>query len=95
MVLTGNGPILVLTTCPAACHPRLHEALARRGFEKYIACEVPLEAVRRSYGPAFEVIAANLDEERPVRVIDYDGLRVFRNVSLSDIDDPVSCDEAV
>ena len=91
LLLTTSGPILVVTLLEAADHPRLREELARRGFDSYLAWRVPYAEVRRAYGGDVEEMVGNLDPERPLRVVDFDGRRVFRRLHLSRLEDPLVC----
>ncbi len=76
----------------AADHPRLRQELARRGFDSYVAWCVPYDDVRCAYGSDVDTLAAILDAERPMRVVDFDGRRVFRRLHLSRLEDPLVCD---
>ena len=89
LILTEAGPILIMTIHAEAAHPEVRAAMRRRGYSKFIAYPVPADRVHSAYGVPFEVIAANLDETRPVRVLDFDGVRVFHNVPLSQLDSSV------
>ena len=86
LVLTEGGAILVLTNYPGIGDQRLTAMLRRKGLHKFIAYPVPLEHVRQLYGVPFEVIAAELQRVQGVRVLDYDGARIFRRFSLSALD---------
>lgn len=90
VVLTENGPLLILTNFPGIGDRRVKEVLSRRGFNKFIAYSLPIEHVRRAYGVPFEVISAELQRVDAVRVLDYDGARIFDNFSLSELDHPFS-----
>jgi hypothetical protein len=83
LALTEGGPVLALTNAPGSGESAVAEVLRRRDFAKFIAYELPVEQVRSSYGVAFEVIVAELQRARGARVLDYDGSRIFRNLSLS------------
>ena len=85
VALTEAGAILVLTNYPEVEDPRLRAMLERRGYAKFIAYSVPLEPVRRSYGRSFDLVAADLGRRAGARVLDYNGARVFRNFSLSEM----------
>ena len=83
LALTERGPVLALTNAPGSGEAALADVLLRRDFSKFIAYELPLEQVQQSYGLPFEVIVSELQHSRGARVLDYDGSRIFRNLSLS------------
>ncbi len=85
LILTENGPLLVMTSHACITEKRLLEAMRIRGIEKFIAYEVPAERLHDYYGIPFEVIAADLDRGKDVRVLDFDGLQIFDRVSFADL----------
>lgn len=89
LVLTGEGPMLVVLRDGTDPDTALRRSLARRGHSKFIACPVSPEDVRRAYGTPFQVISDGLTERHPVRVLDFDGRRVFGNLSLRRVGPPV------
>ncbi len=89
LVFTGTGPILVLTTFTAITEPGLTEKLAHKGIVKFIAYEVPIDRVKALYGVPFEVIAADLEGARDMRVLDFNGHHIFNSFSLSELGDPI------
>ena len=49
IIFTGTGPILILTSCSSFTDPKLIEKLAAKGIRKFIACELPVESVKKKY----------------------------------------------
>jgi hypothetical protein len=86
---TGTGPIVVLTSYVSLTAPLFVEKLNVKGINKFIAYEVPVEDVKKMYGKHFEVVMNDLHQEDDLRVLDYDGHRIFRNFSLSSLGPPV------
>ena len=82
---TGTGPILILTTYEALNHPKLVEKLAVKGIRKFIAFEVAEERARALYGKHFDVILRDLNQTDDLRVLDYDGHRIFLKFSFGEI----------
>jgi hypothetical protein len=68
---------------------QLKQGLRRRGHGKFIAWPVPYDRVQRAYGIVFDTIASNLSNQQPLRVLDFDGRRVFETVSVSRLRSPV------
>jgi hypothetical protein len=89
ILFTGTGPILILTSYESFTDPKLVEKLKTKGIQKFIACEVPLEAVKNRYGGHFSVILGDLHQTDDLRVLDYNGHNVFYNFSFSDMGKPV------
>ena len=89
LVLTGEGPMLVVLRDGTDPGTALRRSLERRGHRKFIACPVSPDDVRRAYGDPFQLIADGLTERHPVRVLDFDGRRVFGNLSLRRLGPPM------
>lgn len=91
IVFSGTGPILVLTTYPDVEDERLLQKLSHKGITKFIAYEVPIDRVQSIYGVPFEVIAADLEHNEDLRVLDFNGHHIFNRFSFSDLGDPITC----
>ena len=88
LVLSETGPVLILTNFPDIRDRRLMAVLQRKGFTKFIAYSLPVEQVRQVYGVPFEVISAELQRVEAVRVLDYDGSRIFDSFSIGELHHP-------
>ncbi len=82
---TGTGPILILTSYDSIIEPRLVEKLATKGIKKFICYEVSEDKVKKQYGNHFNVVMGDLNQTDDLRVLDYDGHRVFNNFSLKEL----------
>ena len=60
LVLTENGPLLLLTSMNSITEETLLDSLRGKGIDKFIAYEVPVDKVHEFYGVPFEIIAADL-----------------------------------
>jgi hypothetical protein len=80
MLFAGSGPLLILTSHPSATDPGLLEKLRAKGIDKFIAHELPVDAVRERYGGHFQVVTSDLRESDDCRV---PGLQ--RRASLPDV----------
>ena len=89
LVFTETGPILILTSRPSITDDPLVHALERRGVDKFIAHEVPVEEVHRLYGVPFEVVASDLEQGRDMRVLDFNGPHIIDNFDLSELGAPI------
>ncbi len=86
---TGTGPILILTSYKSLDDLKLVEKLRLKGIKKFIAYEVPEEAVKQRYGQHFNLILGDLRQDDDLRVLDYDGHHVFYNFALNELGEPV------
>ena len=86
---TGSGPLLVLTSHDSLTDPHLVEKLDAKGIRKFIAYEVPIDLVRRTYGAHYDVVLRDLKQADDLRVMDYDGHHVFYSFSLENLGEPI------
>ena len=86
---TGSGPVVVLTSYDSFTDPAFLEKLTAKGLNKFIASEISLDELKRKYGKHFDVIMNDLHQTDDLRVLDYDGHRVFNNFILSKLSEPV------
>ena len=86
---TGSGPILVITSFDQIDHPELIGRLRAKGLNKFIAYEVPVETVVQSYGAHFRTIVGDLQPQDDLRVLDYNGHRVFEKFALGKLGRPI------
>ncbi len=89
MIMTGTGPILIITSFDSIEHPGLAEKLETRGINRFIAYEVPVEKVKKMYGMRFSVISGDLSQTDDLRILDIDGHSVFNRFSLEELTGPV------
>jgi len=88
IIFTGTGPILILTTYESFSHAKLIEKLSLKGIKKFMAYEVPLELVKTKYGQQFDVIMKDVQQSDDLRVLDFDGHKVFYTFSFHDLGEP-------
>jgi len=88
LVFTGSGPILVLTTYESFAAPGFIEKLEAKGLSKFIAHEVSVDLAKKKYGQHFDVVMKDVKETDDLRVLDYNGHRVFHNFSFKDLGAP-------
>jgi hypothetical protein len=88
MVLTGSGPLVILTSHASFTDAALLEKLRAKGIDKFIAYEVPLALAEQRYGNHFRVVMRDLREADDLRVLDFNGERAFRLFHLSELGAP-------
>ena len=85
IVFTGTGPILILTTYESFGDEKFVEKLDLKKIKKFIAYEVPLDLVKKKYGQQFDVIMKDVKQTDDLRVLDFDGHKVFYSFSFADL----------
>ena len=85
LLMTGSGPLLILTSHDSIDDAPLLDKLLVKGIDKFIAYEVPYELAVQRYGGHFNVVANDLHETDDLRVLDYNGERIFRLFSFSEL----------
>ena len=89
LLMTGSGPLLILTSHDFIEDAPLLDKLLVKGIDKFIAYEVPYELAVQRYGGHFNVVANDLHETDDLRVLDYNGERIFRLFSFSELGEPL------
>ena len=77
MLMTGSGPIVVLTSHASILDNALVGRLAEKGIDKFIAYEIPIALAEQRYGTHFTVVKGDLRQTDDLRVLDEDGERAF------------------
>jgi hypothetical protein len=93
MLLTGSGPIIVLTSYASVTDQALLGKLQGKGIKKFIAFEIPLELAKQRYGGHFSVVVQDLRESDDLRILDYDGQRGFQLFRFAELAPPVFYEE--
>lgn len=89
IIFTGTGPILILTSYESFKDPGLVAKLETKGITKFIACELPLELVKKKYGNHFNVVMGDLRQTDDLRVLDYNGYNIFHSFSFKEMGKPI------
>ncbi|MFO1155169.1 MAG: hypothetical protein U1E42_16130 [Rhodospirillales bacterium] len=88
MLLTGAGPMVVLTTCESPTAAPLLNKLAAKGIEKFIAYEIPIELAEQRYGRHFAAVSHDIHETDQLRVLDFNGQRAFGLFKFDELGPP-------
>ncbi len=89
IIITGTGPILILTSYDSFTHPNLVKKLAAKGIGEFIGYELDWERVKNVYGTHFSVVMGDLHETDDLRVLDYNGHRVLANFNFEEMGEPI------
>ena len=85
VVFTGSGPIVVLTTYDSLEDPKFIEQLEVKGLDKFLGYEVSIDATKKKYGQHFDAVMKDVKQTDDLRVLDYNGHRVFHNYSFAEL----------
>ncbi len=94
VIFTGTGPILLLTTYESFKDAKFTEKLSLKGIKKFIAYEVSMDLVKAKYGQQFDVIMKDVKQTDDLRVLDFNGHKVFYTFSFSDFGEAYQHEEA-
>lgn len=86
---TATGPIAILTSYPSVVAPELVDKLHGKGIDTFLAWEVPVELAQERYGSHYARVMGDLHESDELRVLDDDGLRVFKLFRPSGLGTPL------
>lgn len=89
MLLTGGGPLVILTSFDSVTEPGLLIKLESKGIDKFTAHEIPLDLSRARYGARFRRVENDLNETDDLRILDYNGDRAFKLFSFDELGPPI------
>ena len=89
LLLTASGPLLILTSHESLRDPSLLEKLKHKGIGKFVAFEVPVSLARERYGGHFQAVESDLHETDDLRVLDFNGQRVFQLFRFDELGAPI------
>jgi hypothetical protein len=89
LLVTGSGPLAVLTSHASPTDPVLVKRLRGKGIKKFVAFDIPIEIARQRYGGHFTVVERDLRQTDDLRILDYDGHRVLRLFRFDELGSPV------
>src|SRR5665647_1494110 len=87
LVFGGWGPLLIVRSYPTIDDPHLIAKLHTNGLYKFIDSEIPMERCRDLSGYTYRDIVEDLLTHDDMRVLDFDGHRIFLNFSLRELSD--------
>lgn len=83
VIFSSREPVLIVTRQAIRSRAILNQ-LGRVGIHKFIAREVPVDHLRSQYGRQFEIIEEALRKGSDLRVLDFNGRRIFKNLPFSE-----------
>ncbi|WP_245284190.1 cytosolic protein [Bradyrhizobium sp. WSM2254] len=94
LLLTASGPLLVLTSHQSLNDQKLLGMLRQKGIGKFVAFDVPLSLARERYGGHFHAVESNLHETDDLRVLDFNGQRVFQLFHFEELGSPMLIEQS-
>lgn len=88
LLLTGGGPIVILTSAESPTAPGLLKELSAKGIEKFIAYDIPIDMAKERYGAHFAAVARDVHETDVLRILDFNGQRAFSLFHFDDLGPP-------
>ncbi|MGV8075044.1 MAG: hypothetical protein AB2L11_10875 [Syntrophobacteraceae bacterium] len=95
IIITGTGPILVLTSYESPKDKGFIEKLKSKGINKFVAYHMEMDKVKERYGKHFTVVMRDLHETDDMRVLDYDGHHIFMKFSFDEFGDPTNYEPTI
>jgi hypothetical protein len=89
LLLTASGPLMVLTSYGSVEDAQLVEKLKVKGITKFVAFAVPLDLAKERYRAHFQIVSHDLRETDDLRILDFDGQRIFRLFRFQELSAPV------
>lgn len=90
MLITGSGPMLVLSSYESPLADGFLAKLASKGIDKFMAYELDSELVHDRYGAHYGAVLHDGHERDDMRVLDHNGYRVFHRFAFDELGTPVT-----
>lgn len=93
LLLTGTGAVLILTGDDLEKNPDLLKNLSAGNLNKFVAYELPVDSVKNSYSAHFEHTLRDPFQTGEFKVLDDDGVQIFKNIKLKEMGSPIFFEE--
>ena len=88
MLLTASGPVVILTSHESPADDVFIGKMLAKGVDKFIAYDLPWDEVKERYGGHFQTVLNDLHETDDLRMLDFNGYRVFHLFRLDELGEP-------
>ena len=88
LLFSASGPVVILSSHQAPTDDVFLGKLRAKGIDKFIAYELPWDQVGARYGGHFHTVLNDLHETDDLRVLDFNGQRVFGLFRLDELGQP-------
>lgn len=89
LLMTASGPFVILSSHESPLDDVFLSKLKAKGIEKFIAYEIMIEDAKNRYGGHFSKVMQDLHETDDLRVLDYNGQRIFDLFRLDQLGEPI------
>ncbi len=89
LLFTAAGPLLVLSSHGSPEDDVFLGKLKAKGIEKFMAYPLDTDKLKKQYGGHFAKVVQDLHETDDLRVLDYNGHRIFEMIDLDALGDPI------
>lgn len=89
LLMTASGPLLVLSSHASPEDDVFLGKLRAKGIEKFMAYSLDTAVLEHKYGGHFTKVVQDLHETDDLRVLDYNGQRIFQMIELGKLGAPV------
>jgi hypothetical protein len=90
MLMTGSGPLVILTSYDSLENADLLERLANKGIPKFMAYEIPMALAEERYGGHIRKVLNGFTESDKLRVLDHNGHRAFNLFKFEELGAPTT-----
>ena len=88
MLLTASGPVVILSSHESPADDVFIGKMRAKGVDKFIAYDLPWDEVKERYGGHFQTVLNDLHETDDLRMLDFNGYRVFHLFRLDELGEP-------
>jgi hypothetical protein len=78
LLYTANGPVVILASHDFPADDIFVGKLRAKAVDKFLAFELPLDEVQEKCGGHFQTVLNDLHETDDLRILDFNGQRVFQ-----------------
>lgn len=89
LLMTASGPFIILSSHQSPLDDVFLSKLRAKGIEKFIAYEIAIERAEEYYGGHYSKVMQDLHETDDLRVLDYNGQRIFGLFRLDELGTPI------
>ena len=88
LLFTASGPVVILSSHESPTDEVFLAKMKAKGVEKFIAYDLPWDEVKTRYGGHFQTVLNDLHESDDLRMLDFNGQRVFQLFRLDQLGKP-------
>ena len=89
LLMTASGPLLVLSSHASPEDDVFLGKLRAKGIEKFMAYPLDIGILEQQYGGHFGKVVQDLHETDDLRILDYNGQRIFQMINLDNLGPPI------